>query len=84
MPLRQMLLQRVGPGSLCRGMLLGLAERGLDRLQPSLQLLNLPPECLELNRCGLTLLPRPIDLAVHAILDHAHVAFLRDARLLGL
>jgi|GEM_PF-6206937 hypothetical protein len=49
MPRRQMRLQRVGPGSLCRGVLLGLAQFGLDRLHPLFKVFQLPSDLLELQ-----------------------------------
>jgi hypothetical protein len=56
----------------------------LDRLQPPLQLLDVPPGLLELGGHRFALLPPAVDLSVRAIFDAAHVALLRDALLFGL
>lgn len=64
--------------------LLSLTEFILDRLEPTLQLFDLPSRCLELGRNGLALLPRTVNLTVRTIFNPAYVAFLRHTLLLGL
>lgn len=53
-------------GMLRCGTLLGLVKLGLDRLEQSLQLIDMAPDFLELGRRSLTLLPVAVDLAVRA------------------
>lgn len=80
----QLLLQCLGTRVLSCGPLLGLAEFGLNGLQPPLQLLDLPPSLLEVGGHGFDLLPGAVDLAVSTILHIAYVALLGNALLLGL
>jgi hypothetical protein len=79
-----LLLQRFGTSLLCCSTLLGLTELVLSRLQPPLQLLDMPPGLFDLGRHRLTLFPGAVDLAVRTILHAADVALLHHAFLLGL